>query len=473
MKKKITLLLATVFISSCVQENKPLVITPTAKQTSSPIPQESIKPTVQTSTTPVPILSPTVSTSTATPTPIPTPTSISADIKSYATVNGYVYDESGSLLNDAKVEIKSLESSVNFSGEAKTIGGSYVFRNVPVGIRLEIKASNGSDWNERKLTYVAKSNSTGDSLANVLNFGDISLSDDTINKQNYDFLTKALEVTSVSPVREGIVKHYGFKLKFTFNKSVKKELLERYFVLRYLKEVPPTNVTLGDGTSSTSNTDGPPLILGLSQVIIDKYTSTRKFDWDTPPYDPLGKEFTFSLLDGYGLPVSNNRRVVYGVSLRGIESDVKITDRNDNYPLKIGEFYNNFGRAKNYVFYVDADKIEPYLDYVKLVKNSSNCIIRVVFSEPMTLQGAENKEIFDISNYTIYKNNSVIKLNNPILVVTNPDSIEIRTDTSTFSDGDTIKVELNQNIKDPSGNFISKGLTLGEKDYIRESKYTP
>lgn len=473
LKNKVAIFLPIILALSCTINNN----VSTVKPTTSPTPNNSSSPTITPIPSVTPSLSPSVSASpTVVPTSTPTPTSIpsnTSDIKDFATINGYVRDDSGNVINGATVEIKCLDTSINWVGEKQqTIGGAYVFRNVPAGYRMEIKASNGNGWNERTIVYVAKSNLNGVPASNIVNFGD-DLPTDDINKLNFDFLTKAVEVISVEPKREGVIKHYDFKIKFTFNKPIKKSLLEKYFVLRYLNELPPSNVTIGDGNSGTFKTDGPPNILGLSQVMIDQYYSNKKFDWNTPSYEPSGKEVTFSLLPGYGLPVRKDKRTIYGVSLRGIESDVKITDMSDNYPLKIGEFYTGtIGRSKNYVVYVDADQTEPYIDSLKLLKNNSNCIIRVVFSEPMKLQNFDNPELFDISNYTFTKNGTVITLSNPIITMPEPSTVEIRTDTNTFSENDTIKVDVNQNIKDPAGNFISQGLTLGEKDYSREAKFS-
>lgn len=399
---------------------------------------------------------------------------ITSDIKSDATVNGYIYDDAGNLMENVTVSIRSLEKAYDFYGDTKTIKGSYVFRNVPVGVKLEIKASNGEDWSERFVSYVAKSNSIGNPSANIVNFGDEFPAEDIINKLNYDFLTQAPEIIKVDPPRNSVLKNTAVKIKFTFSKPVKKSVLEDYFILRYLKSEVGRSIILGNGENGTTNTDGPPSISGLNQVIVDKNSSMKKFTWDTPLYDSLGKEFTFSLSDGYALPTTANNRVLYGVSLRGVGSNLKIVDKSDRLSLKTGEFYTDaVVRAKNYTFYVDSDRENPYLESVKLVKNTSHSIIRLIFSKAMTVEGFINSELYDINNYSFELNGGTLTLPNPIISIPIPNVVEIKSSTSAFNIGNTVKVTLNPNIKDYVGNFLSQGVTLGEKDYEKEAIYNP
>ena len=94
-----------------------------------------------------------------------------SDIKEKATFNGKVFDTSGVPVDDATVTAKSVDPAVAWTGEPqKTQSGAYVFRNAPVGARLEITAKKDG-WTTRLRTEVLKSNLTGDPKANVFDFG--------------------------------------------------------------------------------------------------------------------------------------------------------------------------------------------------------------------------------------------------------------------------------------------------------------
>jgi hypothetical protein len=388
-----------------------------------------------------------------------------------------VYDEVGNPLDNIKITVTSLEKDFAFSAETFTnSGGSYVFRNIPVGIRIEIKAFKSDKWTQRLQVYVAKSNLEGRPDANVIDFGD-TIPIGTPEKANYLFLTDAPEVIDVTPERQTTIKHNGIKMKFTFSEPVKKKLLRTILSLRYLSTDVSTTTILGDGAEGTTKTDGPPTIAGKAQVIIDRTTQDKKFEWDTDSFNPNGKEVTFSLPESRGVITSNTIRTIYGVSLRENAGTVKLADADGNRALDAGEFFlsktGSGNRAKNHVVYVDADKTSPSLDLVKLIKNSSNCIIRLTFSEPMNVEGFSSDEVIDVSFYKFFKNSTPITLQDPTVRVTSQDSIEILTSTDTFSLGDTIRVEVDPNLKDPARNFFSQGVTSGERDYIRELKYNP
>ncbi len=92
------------------------------------------------------------------------------DIKELATFNGRIYDKNGVTVDDATVSAVSAEPGVTYvAQEQKTSGGSYVFRNAPVGTRILVTVTkNGFS---KQQTVVLKSNLTGDPGANTLNFG--------------------------------------------------------------------------------------------------------------------------------------------------------------------------------------------------------------------------------------------------------------------------------------------------------------
>jgi len=95
----------------------------------------------------------------------------SSDIKELATFNGKVFDRNGVPVDNATVSAVSSDAGVTFTAQPQTtVGGSYVFRNAPVGSRILVTVTK-SGWTTRQQTVVLKSNLTGDPNANVLNFG--------------------------------------------------------------------------------------------------------------------------------------------------------------------------------------------------------------------------------------------------------------------------------------------------------------
>lgn len=396
------------------------------------------------------------------------------DISSFVSINGKVYDDTGNSLNDILITVKSLDTNNNFLAETKTIGGSYVFRNVPVGVRLEITAYKSDKWTSRKQTYVAKSNLQGSPEQNVIDFGDFySVTD--LSKQNFYFLSDAPEVSSVTPDRSTSIKHNGMVFKLTFSEPVIKSTVEKNFAVRSLKESAPINAVIGDGTDGTFNTDGLSFSSEPTQIVLDK-SSGFSYTWDTVGQITTGKEVTISVPNGVGVLTSNVKSALYGITLRDRSSGVKLTDADNNAALDAGEFlYNAVGvRAKNHVFLVEADREAPYLQEIKLNKTSSKSIISLVFSEPMIVDGYQNSEWRDLSFYKFYKSLAPIVLDpdETEVRVSSPNILEVSTTQDIFRSGDKIKAEIDLNLKDPVGNFFSQGITLGERDNIKETIYS-
>jgi hypothetical protein len=99
-------------------------------------------------------------------------TGTTSDIKEKATFNGTIYDTNDVPVDGAKVVATSIDPSVTWKGEDQiTAGGSYVFRNAPVGVRVLITVSKDG-WTTRTQTQVLKSNLTGNPDANKFDFAD-------------------------------------------------------------------------------------------------------------------------------------------------------------------------------------------------------------------------------------------------------------------------------------------------------------
>lgn len=465
-------ILSLFIISSCTQvsTNTP---NPSTLPTAMPSSIQSTPSTVATST---PTIIPSASntpdiTPSPTTTPVLAPTGSTSDISELTTLNGKIYDDSGATLNDVKVSIKSVDPANTFSSETTTINGSYIFRNVPVGVRLEVTAFKSDTWTKRIQSYVAKSNLQGISSSNVLDFGD-PYNIGSIEKINYYFLSNSPEVVEVIPKNQ-LLKHDEMSFKLVFSEPVNKESVEKNLYIRYVANSFGSNIILGDGNNGTTNTDGPPLIKGNNQIIIDEFVTGKKFVWDTNGFDSFGKELSFSFDGSNGVITDNKNQVRYGITLRKNSNEPRIIDREGNYGLIDGEFFLNPLRGKNIIFNVESDRRAPTLESMVLLKNSTNCIIRLNFSELMVVEGFVNTDFSDLSFYKFYRNGQLIDITGSKVNLITKKGIEILAPNSTFSVGDKIKVEVDPNMKDPAGNFISLGVSLQNFDNIREVQYNP
>jgi hypothetical protein len=149
-------------------------VAPTTAPTSAPtaVPGTAVPTAVPGTATPLPSAGATATP--ASPTGSSNPvgqTGGTSDIKERATFNGKVYDPDGIVVEGAKVTAKSVDPNVSWVGEEQvTTNGAYVFRNAPVGARVEITV-NKDAWTTRVRTEVLKSNLQGDPTANVFDFG--------------------------------------------------------------------------------------------------------------------------------------------------------------------------------------------------------------------------------------------------------------------------------------------------------------
>jgi hypothetical protein len=472
-KRNFNWLIVLSMLFSCTTTNN--ITKPT-----NPTPVPTVVPTVLKTPEPTPSPSQPVQSPSDGPTgtPVPGPSvsptaSVSTiDISEKATLNGKVFDESGNPLNDIKVTVKSADENFNFQEETTTSNGSYVFRNIPVGVRLQVEVFKNEKWTKKAQPVVLKSNLSGVPDVNIVDFGDILNADDP-NKKNFFFITDAPEVVSITPGRSSVIKNSGISFKLTFSEPVKKETVEKNFIMRYVATNISSTTTPGDGTLGTVNTDGPPALLRNNQVIIAKNTVPASFTWDENNVGEFGREVTFAIGQDRGIPTSPKSNVMYSISLREKASDVRLEDADGHNGLQVGEFFVDGKRTKNIVVFVQADKESPYIDSLKLLKTSSNCIIRVIFNEPMVLEYVDNPDIFDQSLYKFYKNGVPIVLANPVYRLANPNVMEILAPTNTFQTSDLIKVEIDQNMRDPVGNFFSLGVTNGDRDNIREERFKP
>jgi hypothetical protein len=141
-------------------------VVPTASATA-PVASASVTPTSSSSTTPTSSASSPTTNSSTNPTDT---TGVTTDIKEKATFNGTIYDTNDVPVDGAKVTATSIDPAVTWKGEDQiTAGGSYVFRNAPVGVRVLIVVSKDG-WTTRTQTQVLKSNLTGNPASNKFDF---------------------------------------------------------------------------------------------------------------------------------------------------------------------------------------------------------------------------------------------------------------------------------------------------------------
>lgn len=167
-------------LSGCPTGSNTPVPSGSASASASASPSEtssaSVEPTSTASTSPSSSGSASANPS-ATPSNV-TPTSATGttpDIEKKATVDGKVLDKKGFAVDGATVTLSLLDPGVKFADgstslSTKTAQGSYVFRDVPTGTRIELKASK-EGWTTQTRVESVKSNLEGNTGINKFNFG--------------------------------------------------------------------------------------------------------------------------------------------------------------------------------------------------------------------------------------------------------------------------------------------------------------
>ncbi|MFN8576610.1 MAG: carboxypeptidase-like regulatory domain-containing protein [Candidatus Sericytochromatia bacterium] len=109
------------------------------------------------------------------PNPSPSPSTSTGSGSSSVTslVYGKVFDPNDVPVEKAIVTAKIIDSGYSWTSlPQETVGGAYVFRDVPVGVRLLITVTK-SDWTTRERTEIVKPVLTGDVSVNEYNFNKI------------------------------------------------------------------------------------------------------------------------------------------------------------------------------------------------------------------------------------------------------------------------------------------------------------
>ncbi len=396
-------LAASVSLAACNTEapntSDGVTLPPTATATpaTSATPTPAGTPTPETSpsetpNTPTPVASPTPA---ETPTPIATPISSAApttspdpspvvsatpqddiSIVERTTFNGKVFDDTNAPLDGVLVKAVSLNSSVSYTAETTTAGGTYAFNNAPAGIQLEITASRDG-YTTRNRVEVLKSNKQGDPDANRYDFGtDGSTAEFGVD---YNALSDKPEVVQVSPNRNAAGIDPGTQFVITFSEPMDRKTVEDNFEIRSY-----TTEKLTVDTSNNAST-----LTG--SVTIDSVAGTRVWDksafnisWNTD--DTVA---TFVFLNDRKLPTDKDSDKVpdYQVSFERQDSNLKdksgITRSEDYFKLTRGDF------ERTYKFSINSDEQEPGVSTItaQTAENSgissNGDAIRVRFTEPM------------------------------------------------------------------------------------------
>jgi hypothetical protein len=360
--------------------------TPTPSETASPVATATPTP----SETASPVATPTPAETPApgvTPTPSATlpPNSDDISVVEKTTFNGKVYDDTNAPLDGVKVTAKSLNSSVTYSVETTTAGGTYAFNNAPAGVQLEIIASRPG-YTTRRRVEVLKSNKQGDPNANRYDFGTTGGSSDFGTE--FNALSDRPEVVMVTPGRNasGISNTTSFVLKFS--EPMDRQTVTDAFQIRAFG----TNeeLSVDDETTFMAGTATDGLLTTSGDLIWDKGAFNASWNSDDT-------EVTMTFKEERALPSDKDTDNVpdYSVSFKagsaGLKDKSGISRNDKHFKLTDGRFENY------YKFSISTDEDKPGVDSIVATtaensgQNSDGDVIKVRFSERMihyTLSGA-------------------------------------------------------------------------------------
>ena len=158
------------------------------------------------------------------PTPFASATS-DISVVEKTTVQGDLYDNLGKPVGEGLINIRSLNSGVEFTASTGIVGGTYSFNQVPAGVQLEIEVQIPG-YATRRRVVVAKSNKQGDPDANKYDFGSLD------NEGEPDLRTalSALpEVVAVFPTRNATKVPVNTDFMLRFSKPMSTESVETNF----------------------------------------------------------------------------------------------------------------------------------------------------------------------------------------------------------------------------------------------------
>ncbi|MFN8671678.1 MAG: carboxypeptidase-like regulatory domain-containing protein [Candidatus Sericytochromatia bacterium] len=320
-----------------------------------------------------------ISSAPSSPTATTAPTDVignTSDIKERATFNGKVYDTSGVPVENATVTAKSVDPAVTWVGEAQqTQSGAYVFRNAPVGARLEITVKKDG-WTTRTRTEVLKSNLQGDPNANVFEFGVGPANTDAkglyaiqdepevtslkINgKMATDSDTGSSTLTAGNRLPDSVpganltgISSDSLTIEMTFSEPVRRDDVQNYFrALSTSKfDTRKTNFTIDANLSSVS------FVWAADDTAVTVKTSKGVLSNKGGDEARYLVDFTQAFRDKTDKPSKSGRTFRFSAS-------------------KINDFH---------VFSVKNQDQDPYITGIQAIDGgSANDVIKVTFSKPM------------------------------------------------------------------------------------------
>lgn len=218
-----------------------------------------------------------------------------------ATFTGKIYDQNGNTVEGATVTVKTADNDCNrwswVTEPQITVGGAYVFRNAPVGAKIEITAEKFG-YTTRTQTQVIKSNLSGDPNINVFDFKDnyaiqdrpeitsLKINGTTFTKStqndyfynNKPIVTKYNNITEFSnntsgyiPAITGVFSNNGAEIEMVFSDSVRHDDIENYFRLSS-ENLPSTKIPAvfdhnTTGVSFTWSDDNKKVVFRTNQPI--------------------------------------------------------------------------------------------------------------------------------------------------------------------------------------------------------------
>lgn len=334
------------------------------KPETSPVPSESASPTPTESTSPVP--SETVSPeSSATPA-----TDISTDATT--TLNGMVFDDFNTAMDNVTVRVRSLNSSRPFQIQTETRGGAYVLNAVPAGTQLEITAQKPG-FTTRTLVKVLKSNKDGDPNANRHDFGtNGSASNFGIN---YNALSDKPEVVSVTPGRNATGIDGKADIVMTFSEPMNKDTVLKNFQIRAY-------------TTEQLSVDNGPTYTGANSLTSPEAGSKV---WDESAFKATwnndDSQLTLSFLDDRALPSDKkaDNTPEYMISLQATNGQIKdkagIFRNNLHFKLTTGNF------EEAYKFSILTDTAKPVAEKLTALTYENGAadgdVLKLTYSERM------------------------------------------------------------------------------------------
>jgi hypothetical protein len=176
-----------------------------------------------------------------------------AAVTQFVVLSGTVYDETGATITGAVVKVNSLDPNNRYTQTVTTNQGSYVVRDVPEGVNVEITATK-TNWTSRRRVGSFQAAAT---TRNQIDFGS-PLADNTNPGAAY-FISKYPEVTSTLPLYDASnvdpsTLSYQFTLSEPLDETNKRRFEDAIRILPANKAASPTGpfIDLQDTVDTTT-----------------------------------------------------------------------------------------------------------------------------------------------------------------------------------------------------------------------------